>query len=388
MRRILSILCVLLFALAGPSAAQMAELLREEFHEAEELGIVVVEEADLNRLEGIIANDKTRVLALQVMGNRFSAEHAGLVLEWVRKGHSLLVYDARLLSYFGMKPLLIEPEQFRWKPEKGQIGGHKHHGVATVALAIRAHEVNTGVGQCTLFLPNLGADGEERYGAVEVLGDTVPLLQFTADSPALSALRREGRGLIVYKPLLWPLALSGERFQSNLLEFAAGFQIPGPAGEGKLGNPPGPNAEYVQGNPAIPLAGSSSEQPSVAAAESSASGSPSEPRKGSGPKVGANPAVDPGTDLLQVYGSDDVTGSVLNKDMRFETGSSSITFDRTQVKTLHIGSTIELDRLVMRDGTVHKGLLLTQELHVGTPQGEKVLEKSDLKCIEFGEPAK
>ncbi len=356
-------LCLLL---ASVASAQMAESLREEFHNREEYGLVVVNQGELSRARGYIKDPTTRMLVVQVMADEMDVELARDLIEWVREGHTLWFYDARLAPYFGMKPYFLRREQFKNKDESGVLGEDKYDGVAAVALAHKSHPVVTGVGHATLFLPTLEMEEGKRYGSVEVEADTVPVLQFALDSPALIALRREGKGMIVYKCLLWPEVLSGDRLNSNLLEFSAGFGVPGPAGEGKLGRPPGPEADYVEGSPAVELP-----PPGQRFAAR-----PLDPKS-------SPDRADGSVDRLHTESGEVVTGLVQEQEVRFETSQSSMTIPVAEVLTIQMGGAASLDQLETRDGRLLKGLLLTPEFKLKDDREETTWEKSALKKIEF-----
>lgn len=350
-----------------PASAQMAESLRSEFHKQEELGVQVIKPGEQSSLLAALKDPTVRVLVLQVFEGDLDGATASQLLEWVRKGHSLWFYDARLGPFFGFEPLLLKKDQFTNRPESGEYAGAKREGVATTALAMGGHVVNTGVGQVSAFLPKMG----ETYAAVNVTADTIPLLRFTHQSPALAALRREGRGLIVFKPLLWPEALSGDRFQSNLLEFSAGFQVPGPAGEGKTGSPPGPSAEFVQGKPARPL--DQAVTPSVV-----------EPPPVKDPAPTEN-TESPQMDQIEVVGEGSFQGLLLTEKLRFETGTSTLQLHRSEVESLELGMGGQLDVVHFRDGRSSKGLLMQKKIQFEIHGGDtRQLEKRNLRKIRWG----
>lgn len=364
MYRILA--CLMLLVL--PCSAQMNAHLKEEFHDSEAYGVAVVE--TLSGLRSALQKPETRVISFQSFNEEVTPEAVSELLAWVRAGHTVWFYDARLAPLFGMKPVFISAENFRTKPEEGVLGGKKRNGVATVAVSIGSHAVQTGVGQVTLFLPNIeGATKKEvTYGAIELEGDTIALLQLALESPALVAARRDGRGFIVFKSLLWNEPLSGDRFQGNLLEFSAGYQVPGPAGVGKVGHPPGPEAEFVAGQPAVPLtppdnpANSSSLQEEVSGTE------PVE--------IPAKATLGMWTALLQDGTS--VAGKLESKWIEFETGESSLKLAPDEVNQLEMGSSVRLDRIVTAKGVEKTGLLLTSPLRIRTERGVEEFEKEDI----------
>lgn len=369
-------LALVLTCLPGqPARAELSELLKREFHPPSELGIRVVTDGGLGELQATLGEEGLKVLCLQVGPEALEAEgRLGALLSWVRGGGSLWLYDARLAARFGMRPEFLRAEQFRHRPEEGEFGGQVNPGVATTVMATGPHPVLAGVGQATIFLPAL-EDG--TYGAVAAEGDTVPLLQFAARSPALAALRREGRGLIVFKPLLWTLPLSGERFQLNLLEFSAGFGVPGVAGDGRVGEPPGPQAPFVEGRPALPLA----MQPSTAApAELPETPSARLPASLEGT---AETPDSPLSDRVELSRGERLEGRVVSL-IPFETSSASLRLRPEELVELVVGAPLGLDRVRTRDGRDLSGFLLLEEIELVTPGGTRSLSKREIRSVRFG----
>lgn len=345
----------------------MGDQWKEDFHEDGAYGIKLVESQ--SGLRAALHDEKLKVIAFQSFGETLEPEAYQELIDWVRQGHTLWFYDTRLAGAFGMKAYPLTGEEFRHKPEEGVLGGKKRSGLAAVLLSIGSHPIQTGVGQVTIFIPEQKEkDGDKpSYGAIEVAGDTAGLLQFAVDSPALVACRREGRGLIVFKSLLWNEPLSGDRFQKNLLEFSAGFQVPDLAGVGKVGVPPGPDAEYVEGNPAVPL----SVQP-AAAVDSSAKPAQESPEKN-------GKQVEPeGEWSLELQDGTSLQGSLDMKMLEFETASSSLKLPPDQIKELVMGDSVKLDKLTTAAGKEQSGLLMTHPLRFRTARGVEEFEKEDV----------
>lgn len=364
---------MLALLLATPLAwGQLGDQLRSQFHKEEELGLAVVGSGEQSRIPSILQDSKNRILALQLTQGELDESQVAPLLDWVRAGHSLWLYDARLTPWFGFAPVMMKREQFTNKNEKGDLGGKGYEGVATTAIAMGGHPANTGVGQISAFLPRFTPD-QEVYGAVNVTADTVPLIRFTITSPAIAALRREGRGLIVFKPLIWPEAVSGDRFQSNLLEFSAGYQIPAPGGEGKVGNPPGPNAEYVQGKPATAMSSTGSVPPPLPP-----------PPPPPNPNLEATPPLSPTADALELIGEAPLQGRVVNEKLRFETSSASMQLERGQVEWIELSSNGQLDVVHWRDGHTSKGFLLEKKIEFEVAGESRTLERKAVKAIRWG----
>ena len=353
--------------------AQVGSHLKEQFQDPEKHGTRIID--NISQVRGAIHDDKVRVLCLQSFDEMLPPDTQAELLEWVRSGKTVWFYDARLAPQFGMKPYFLAAEQFRNKPEKGEMGGSPRRGLATTCVSMGQHAVQTGVGQVTLFLPDTQLEGEEEfvYGAVEVAGDTVPLLQFELDSPAVMALRREGRGLIVFKQLLWNEAVSGDRFQLNLLDFSAGFQVPGPAGEGKIGTPPGPQAEYVKGDPAVPLEPGAVPQANVALPLTT----PPVANRQPGP---AQPAK--ASWSLQLKDGTTMQGELEGDFLEFETGTQSLKLKPDEISVLELGSSIKLDKLTTVSGRTQSGVLMSSPLKFRTDRGVEEFEKEDLERLQ------
>ena len=357
-----------------PVQAQMGSHLKEQFQDAEKHGIRII--GRVSEIRGAIHDPSVKMLCLQSFGEALPVEAQAELLEWVRSGRTVWFYDARLAPQFGMKAYFLEPEQFRGKPESGVLGNSKRAGMAAVGVSHGLHAIQTGVGQVTVFLPEIEPEkkgGSKLYGAVEVAGDTVALLQFAPDSPAVMALRRDGRGLIVFKALLWNEPLSGDRFQANILDYSAGFQVPGPAGEGKVGRPPGPEAEYVTGQPAVPLA----ESAEVPAASNPTSVAVVPPSQGQG-KVAKGWS-------LELKDGTIVQGELQADVLQFETGTGSLKLKPTEVTRLEFGSSIKLDKVTTVSGKTQSGLLMSTPLKFRTERGVEVFEKEDLQVLHRSE---
>lgn len=373
----LAVAAVVMGTLALPSAAQIAESLKSKYHKEQDLGYRVISGGAVGDIQRYVHDKDVKIIVLQAFVDQVPEASAVALMDWVREGHSLWIYDSRLgEKYFGFKDYALTKEQFRNKDEKGDWGGRSVRGVATVAIAFGGHPINTGVGEASCFLPCLEENEKDptksRYPAVLVQGDTIPLMRFTNDSPALVALREEGRGIIVFKPLVWTDPYSGERIQGNLLEYSAGYQVPGIGGEDLVGSPPGPKHDFITGNPATPVVGSSGRV--------TATPMPVETPQVTAPK----PAV-AGIDRVALTG-EDVEGTITTPEFRFETGGNSLTLKHTDIKRVDIGGTLDLDLLTLANGETHKGLWMTRKIEVQNKDGTKVYEKGEIKSIEFSNP--
>lgn len=368
-------LWAILFMLTLSSWAQLNSNLKEEFQPDDAHGMRII--SRVQEIHSSISDPKTKILALQLWGEPLTFEAQQELLAWIQSGKTLWFYDARLAPQFGMEPYYLNAQQFRNKPEKGVLGSSKRAGLACVAISFGHHAVQTSVGQVTTFLPEIATAGDDTlsYGAIAIKKDTVALLQFALDSPAIMALRREGRGLIVFKTLLWNEPLSGDRFQHNLLDFSAGYQVPGEAGAGRVGSPPGPTADYVIGDPAIPL------DPSLATKTI-----PPTPNTPPTPPSSqrANLKVPQGLHwIARLKDGSEVVGQLENNVIEFETSSSSLKLKSQDLLELELGGNLKLDRITTQQGTTQSGVLTTSVLQFRTDQGLQRLDKDDLERLEY-----
>ena len=132
----------------------------------------------------------------------------------------------------------------------------------------------------------------------------------------------------------------------------------------------GTNAAYIEGKPAVEIGtGVSSENPQP---------SPSPVAKGPEPKAGET-----GPDLLWTLDDEQLNGTVEVKELRFETGSDSLTMPVDQVRSVEFGGRLNLDRLETTTGKIYKGMLMTPEFKLRSGKDERTFEKTDLKRIEF-----
>lgn len=359
-------IALLALGLTALGQAQMAESLKSEFHKESELGAKPVTAGELGTIKSLITDPAVRIIALQVLKEDMDESVVGPLTAWVQAGHSLWIYDARITPSFGFLPVMMKKNQFTNKDEKGNLGGRGMTGVGTVALAMGNSPINTGVGQVSAFLPTVN---ENEYGAVNVTADTQPLLRFTYNAPAVAAYRREGRGLIVFKPLLWPDALSGDRFQSNLLEFSAGFGVPALDGS-KVGKPPGPNAEYIQGHPANGTSG-------TPAAVNTTAPDPNKDR------VVALPMNAENKDEMEVIGEGTLVGQITNEKLNFETGTASVKLTRLEVDRVELSTAGQLDVVYWRDGHTSKGLLMDKRLEIDINGESRTVEKKLVKKFRW-----
>lgn len=218
---------------------QASEMLKSMMHTEAEYHIRVFKAHPTpEALQALERNPKeTRIVVWQLAPGETQPGDVALLLRWVEQGGVLWFYDCRLASLFGFTPRPLKAKELpRTEEYKGEYGAvRKAPGVNTfgVAPSEDTHPVLQGVGSVQVFLIDVG---DKTYSAVEIQNQQVPLLKVDLTSTGelhkvcLAALRHQGKGSIVFKPLVWDEVLSGQRFQGNLLEWSAGYTIPSMTG--------------------------------------------------------------------------------------------------------------------------------------------------------------
>lgn len=184
-------------------------------------------------VDALVAHPKkVRIVVWQAPPQDTRAEDTRRVMEWVHEGGVVWFQDSRLAENFGMQSDPIGAAEVRdGRKQKRDYAGAKVEGMSVIVKASPGvpHPVLTGVNAAQVFVLQVGGDA---YSAIRQTDGVVPLLAVdpTADPPSpklIAGLRTEGKGTVVFKPLVWTDHLDGLRLQGNLLEWSAGFPIRG-----------------------------------------------------------------------------------------------------------------------------------------------------------------
>lgn len=217
---------VLLFnSTALAKKSDLPKYIKDQLHS--DITYTVITERDLDRLDELVLTDKKHhFVVVQIPPEQFKKQHADMLMGWVKKGGVLWFYDSRLAPFFGMENSPLKEDDVRGKPYDGDYGTQKVKGINTIAHAypFSEHPVKTGVQSIQVFLMKVG---ENTFSAVsEKTEGVIPLFRVNVEPKAVVALKKIGQGWVVFKPLLWPDVLGGERFQTNLKEFSGGYPVP------------------------------------------------------------------------------------------------------------------------------------------------------------------
>lgn len=170
----------------------------------------------------------------------------------------------------------------------------------------------------------------------------------------------------------------------NLLEFSAGYEVPGPAGVGKVGEPPGPDAEYVEGEPAVSLDDVHARPRLVSRPAEKNGPGPNDVvatrKNGEKPEPPVENATlqAAGDWMLELQDGTTLSGQYEAEVIEFETGTSSLKLKPEQVESMTFGFTMSLDKLVTQAGKQKSGLLLSTPVKFRTARGVEEFEKEDL----------
>ncbi|MDQ7822665.1 MAG: hypothetical protein RDV48_07730 [Candidatus Eremiobacteraeota bacterium] len=338
---LLGILMVLALFSAGRAWAQLPDSLKKKLHSQKECGVFVVMDrnvADISRLAREPAMAK--ILVIQVMPEKMTAELGDVLMKWVRdEGGTVWFYDSRLAKYFGMEELPITAAAMSKKMD-GEYGGRKHPGIAILGQPFGEHPVLSGVTGAVVFVMKVS---EGNYSAVNSGGAVKALLKTELIKPAaISAIREEGKGRVILKPLLWPDQVDGARFQANLLEYSAGFPIPRITDE----------QSRITDELLV------------------------EKKEGAALKE---------VDVLVLADGRTVWGKVLEGDITMEAPDKSVKCLVGDISSIEIGEASGLDTMITKKDKKLKGFLsLKGGLQFMTPSGAKVLlEKKEIKKILF-----
>ncbi len=164
-------------------------------------------------------------IILQLKPELLENDMAKVLLSWVSRGGVLWFYDSRLASKLGMQPSSFEAKDFPVKMMEGEFGSEKKFpGVAVGCEATGNHSLTIGVRKAMVFALQVE---NGRYSAVKIEEDVIPLLKVQPkDLFALAAIKPQGEGFIIFKPLLWPDQYDGGSFQRKLIKFSSKKEVP------------------------------------------------------------------------------------------------------------------------------------------------------------------
>lgn len=323
-----------LIILTGISRAELPEYIKEQLHRG--IKYDVITEKNLDTLEKYKPGTKpVHFLAVQVPHVLFKEEHAKILLDWVNSGGIIWFYDSRLASYFGMENAPYDKKKIRGKDYEGGYGTKKVRGMNVVVGVhpFAGSDVVSGVQSIQVFLMEVDKD---RYSAVSSkTPGVIGLFVANEENKCAVAMKKHGKGWIVFKPLLWPEVLGGERFQVNLKEFSAGYPVP------------------------------KSEKPLI----------PSDFYKG-------KPAKLKRYDSLKLANGEQCVGMVKAKEFSFMGGQGNVKVGVDKIEFIKVSMTG--DKLKLRDGKEYIGNLMTLSIELKSTTGKRIkINKEDIQSIHF-----
>jgi hypothetical protein len=334
----------LLLCFSGLSYAQIPESIKSFYHSDKELGIKVVtgrNVQDIKKLESEPAS--ARIVVVQASREQLTPDLVTILMNWVKQGGTLWFYDSRLADFFAMEAMPLSSDGLNHKKMEGEYGDTKKYpGIAVLGNPYGDHPVLTGVTGAVIFAIEVGKD---QYSAVSARKGTKALLKtdLTKDV-AVSALREEGKGMVVFKPLLWESQVDGARFQGNLKEYSAGLPIP-----------------------------------KITTKQSKITDEHMIEKKDFGQKSLV--------DIVHLADGRIASGKVLTESITFDTPDRTLKIPVADLKYLEVGTGSGMDTVVFKTEKKTTGFCtLKGGVQFLTPSGIKVmLEKQDIKKILFNE---
>jgi len=323
-----------IFMLNGIMWAELPEYIKEQLHRG--IKYDVITERNLDTLDKYKPGTRpVHFIAVQVPPGFFKEEHAKTLLDWVNSGGVIWFYDSRLAHYFGMENAPYQKKRIRGQAHEGSYGTGKVKGM-NVVVGIHPcaeSEVISGVQSIQVFLMEVDKD---KYSAVSNKTPGVEgLFVANEENKCAVAMRKYGKGWIIFKPLLWPEVLGGDRFQVNLKEFSAGYPVP------------------------------KSEKPLI----------PSDFYKGKPVKLKRY-------DSLRLANGEQCVGMVMAKDFSFVGGQGTIKVPVDKIEFIEVSMTG--DKIKLRDGKEYVGNLMTLSIELKSTTKKRVdLSKEDIQSIHF-----
>lgn len=210
---------------ACASVSELPEYIKGQLHK--DITYEIITERNLNILNRYEPGSHLKhFIVVQAKPEAFKGEHADKILEWVRGGGVVWFYDSNLAHYFKMENSPYSEDKLRGKPYTGGYGTGRADGINVIAgiLPFADHDLTTGVQNIQVFLLEIE---KGKYSAVSTeTPGVIPLFAANIENKCVVAIRKEGKGWIIFKPLVWEKVLGGERFQANLMEFSGGYPVP------------------------------------------------------------------------------------------------------------------------------------------------------------------
>ncbi len=335
--RIFSVLFPLIsffLILCGNAFAEIPEYIKDQLHR--DIKYMVITERNTDWIKNLKPGSKpVHFVVVQTKPDGLKEEEYEKIMDWVNAGGVVWFYDSRLAEHFGMKNSPYDRDKIKGQTHKGDYGNSKVDGMNVIvsSLPFADHEVVTGVKNIQVFLIEIEKD---KFSAVA--SDTpgvIPLFAPNIEKKCVVAMKKVGNGWVVFKPLLWPEVLGGERFQVNLKEFSAGYHAP------------------------------KSEKAVI----------PSEAYSGKSVKL-------PRYDSFILTDGNQYLGMVLDKKFIFMGGEGKMNKTVDQIESITIQPTG--DSIKLRDGSEYTGTLMTLTVELKTTTGKKVkVEKDKLQSIHF-----
>lgn len=328
------VLFFLLRAGAASADSELPKYIIDQLHG--DIRYTIITERNLNEIDKVPAGFANKhFIVLQAKPESLTQEDADKILSWVRAGGVMWFYDSRLAHFFGMKNAPYSKKMSRGQDHKGGFGSGQVDGINVIAGVdpFAEHPVATGLQSIQAFLVKVGDD--QYSGVASNTAGVIPIFLVNPEKKCVVALRKEGRGWVIFKPLVWPKVLGGERFQANLKEFSAGYPVP--KAEKNIVPP-----DFEKGKP-VKLTR---------------------------------------MDSLILSNGDQLLGEVMDKKFTFMGGDGRVQSEVDKIDYFNISPLG--DKVKLRDGKEYSGTLMTLRIKLKSRTGKKIeVEKENIHSIKF-----
>jgi hypothetical protein len=334
LRLIPALAAAFFFMLSGVGRAELPLYIEEQLHK--NIKYEIVTERNIDYISKLKPGSKpVDFIVVQAKPEAFTDANGKAVMDWVHAGGIIWFYDSRLAEHFGMENSPYSADKIRGQAYNGGYGSGKVPGLNVVANVVpfADSEIANGMQSIQVFLMEIG---NEKYSGVSSgTKGVVPVFVVNLEAKAVVAIKKHGKGWVIFKPLLWPEVLGGARFQANLMEFSGGYPVP----------------------------------------KAEKSLIPSDFNKGKAIKLARY-------DSLNLSNGEQTIGMVMVKSFSILGGDGTKEFKTSEIKSIHISDTGA--KIKLKNDREYQGALLSMNIDVKSPTGKKItLEKTKVTNIDF-----
>lgn len=327
------IICTLL---VSGFQAPLPPPVKQVLHEVKVLEIDKPEEVE--KIWELLSKPGSIDLIVLDLKKRFiSSAQVGLIKEWVRSGHGLLLLDPaahpELMRSFGFTVSFYDSSVHYRSEERARL----------LCTSTKKHVLLTDVDELGFFYSSSLQKWDSEYYKDMAFFDSgydVPLFILEVDKKhfhetipeekiqTVTALKYLGSGIIVASAP-WTAMYDAQRFYANLKELSAGYPVPPSVISGMISTEP--TKKY---------------------------------------------------DQIILTNQDIITGKILNESFTVKTAYGTFTFKRTEISRINLGENV--DKIVLKIGDQLTGVLQGKEIHIKLVSGnEEIIHVDKVSRINF-----